>query len=146
MMMCDPAPKLAASRHADPLAALGAAAAFLAARPPFDAFPAGTLIRTLRGQVRRGHYLLLTEGSRLRAYAGWALLSPAEEAALLAGGRPPSGDAGGEIVWLQMLAAADRPAFRALVAALKAAHRGRRGFGLRHRPGAPPRILRGRGA
>ena len=145
--MFDPAPSLAAHRPSDPMAALGAAAAFLAARPPFDAFPAGALLRTLRGQVRRGHYLMLVEGARLRAYAGWALLTPAEEAALLNQGSVPTGDAhGGQIVWLQMLAAADRPAFRALVAALKAANRGRRGFGLRHRPGAPPRILRGRGA
>jgi hemolysin-activating ACP:hemolysin acyltransferase len=136
----------AARRLADTGAALGAAAAFVAARPPFDQFPAGALLRTLRGQVRRGHYLLLLKGPRLCAYAGWGMVTEAEEAALLRQGLVPGGSlTAGDRVWIQILAATDGPALRALIRALRAEHRGRRAFGLRHRPGAPPRILRGRG-
>jgi len=118
------------------MAALGAAAHFLARHRPFAGFPAGAFVATLHGQVRRGHYLLVLEGQRIRAYLGWALLDAVVADRLARAGGTPSPEEceGSEVVWLLTVAATDTAALKAGLDAGRALHAGRRVMGVRRRP------------
>lgn len=118
------------------MAALGAAAHFLAQRPPFATFPAGALIATLHGQVRRRHCLFAVEGQQVRAYLGWALLDAAVAERLAASGRAPAPAEceGADVVWLLTVAATDTAALRVGLEAGRALHPGWRVMGVRRRP------------
>lgn len=130
-------------RPGSAMAALGAAAHFLARRPPFASFTAGLLIDTLHGQIRRGHYLFAMEGQRVRAYLGWALLEAAVAERLAASGQAPRPEEceGTEVVWLLTVAAADAAALRAGLQAGRALHPGWRLMGVRRRPDGSFRLL-----
>lgn len=130
-------------RPGSAMAALGAAAQFLARREPFAAFPAGLLLDTLHGQIRRGHYLFAVEGQRVRAYLGWALLDAAVAERLAGSGRVPRAEEceGADVVWLLTVGASDSAALRAGIAAGRALYPGWRLMGVRHRPGGTARLL-----
>jgi len=130
-------------RPGSAMAALGAAAHFLARREPFATFPAGVLLDTLHGQIRRGHYLFAVEGQRVRAYLGWALLDAAVAEGLAGSGRMPRPEEceGADVVWLLTVGAADGAALRAGIAAGRALYPGWRVMGVRHRSGGTPRLL-----
>ena len=61
--------------------ALGVAAHFVAKFDTFGRFPAADLVRTLNGQINRGHYLFALDASadpaRVIGYFGWALYDQA---------------------------------------------------------------------
>lgn len=67
--------RLSLFRHYDPLAALGAAALFLASEDPFNKLPFGHWVETLKGQILRGHYFFSQRDGRIVGYVGWGLTS-----------------------------------------------------------------------
>jgi hemolysin-activating ACP:hemolysin acyltransferase len=69
----DPAP-LRLFRPADPAAALGMAANYMMSKPAFARQPFGQWTGVLVGQINRGHYYFVVDGSqRVRGFLGWAL-------------------------------------------------------------------------
>jgi hemolysin-activating ACP:hemolysin acyltransferase len=71
---------LRAVRPRDPHRALGMAAAFLMSDPAFQGLRFGHWTRVLAGQIRRGHYLFVTDRQAVVGLAGWSLAEtgPAE--------------------------------------------------------------------
>lgn len=126
---------------ANPWAALGMAANFLARREPFAGFPARDLVRTLTAQAERGHYLFALdateEPARIVGYCGWALLSHAAADRIVATGIAPdiTETGTGDVIWIFTGAAATRAAFFALVRETKRLHPDHRVMGIRHRNG-----------
>jgi hemolysin-activating ACP:hemolysin acyltransferase len=118
--------------------ALGLAAHFVAKRETFGRFPASDLIRTLTGQIERGHYLFAfdtsTDPARVCAYFGWSLYDhAAAERFAKTGVPPPDLTSGGEVVWILTSVAENRSAFFALVKALRALYPTHRAMGIRHK-------------
>jgi hypothetical protein len=115
--------------------AMGLALPYLAARQPFAAFPAGDLVRTVAGQILRGHYLMAFEGSRLVGYLGWAHYDRADALAFARSLQPPPEDRanGRDVAWVQTAAATFHAALDALVLEGRARHEGWRAMGVRHR-------------
>jgi hypothetical protein len=119
--------------------ALGLAAHYVASRAPFGGFTAGDLVRTLSGQVERGHYLFAldtgTDPARVVGYYGWALYPHAIAERFAAVGAPPPDDDGrkGEVVWILTAAAEDRVAFFALAKAARARYPHHRVMAIRHK-------------
>jgi hypothetical protein len=119
--------------------ALGVAAHYVGRRAPFGDFTAGDLVRTLSGQVERGHYLLAfdtgTEPARVVGYYGWALYPHAVAERFAEFGAPPPDDPGhdGEVVWILTAAAEDRAAFFALAKAARARYPQHRVMAVRHK-------------
>jgi hemolysin-activating ACP:hemolysin acyltransferase len=125
-------------RFADPMLAFGVAMHFLATQPGFGDFPARALAATIDGQIRRGHYRVVTQGARITGYAGWARVDRATADGIIAGGESPRNDRlaaladTGDIVWLTTLSTSTRAAIRALRREMRAANPGRELFGIRH--------------
>jgi hypothetical protein len=136
--MTDPALRL--GRFQDPGAALGAACHFLARREPFASFRADALVRTLDGQVRRGHYLAALDGRRVVGWLGWALLSEAAAQRFAERGEVPDaatlGTTGG-VAWLLTAASDSTAVLRAMTREARRAQPGLRIMGVRHGPGGP---------
>jgi hemolysin-activating ACP:hemolysin acyltransferase len=128
------------------MAALGAAAQFVALRQPFAAFPAQHLIATLHGQIAREHYLFALDGQAVRAYLGWAMFDEAvAERVLRTGQAPTLGEAAsGDILWILTAAATDRAALLSCVNALRAQRPGGRVMGVRHRTNGRAAVFDGR--
>lgn len=61
------------------------AVAFLMADPAFQELRFGHWARVLAGQIRRGHFLFVTQGSNVVGFAGWALTGHDMAEAWLAG-------------------------------------------------------------
>jgi hemolysin-activating ACP:hemolysin acyltransferase len=123
----------------DPWMALGPAAHFVARHDPFGRFPAADLIRTLSGQVHRGHYLFALDVSvkpaRVVGYFGWELYSDDEAERFAASGVAPDHELSdsGSVVWILTAAADSRPAFFALVKATRTLYPAHRVMGIRHK-------------
>lgn len=121
--------------------ALGLAAHFVAGNETFGGFPASELIRTLEGQIRRGHYLFAldtsTDPGRVVGYFGWALYDDAEAERFAASGAPPARERadGGSVLWILTAAATSRAAFFALVRATRALYPTHRVMAVRHKTG-----------
>jgi hypothetical protein len=119
--------------------ALGLAAHYVAKRAPFGDFTAGDLVRTLSGQVERGHYLFAldtgTAPARVVGYYGWALYPHAVAERFAMAGAPPPDDPGreGEVVWILTAAAEERAAFFALARAARARYPHHRVMAVRHK-------------
>jgi hypothetical protein len=100
----------------------------------------GDLVRTLSGQVERGHYLFAldtgTDPARVVGYYGWALYPQAVAERFAMVGAPPPEDPGreGEVVWILTAAAEDRAAFFALAKAARARYPHHRVMAIRHKP------------
>jgi len=124
-----------------PWLALGVAANFIARREPFGRFPAGDLIRTLSGQIHRGHYLFAldttADPARVVGYLGWALYDDAVAEQFAATGVPPGDEpaSGGDVVWILTAAAVERSAFFALAKAARALYPTHRVMAIRHKAG-----------
>lgn len=114
---------------------LGVALHFLARREPFARFPSSALVRTVWGEIERGHYRFALSGDRVVGYLGWALYDAADARAFAAGGPPPGDDKaqGRDVVWI--LTAAGDEALLPMYRALRALYPGRRLMGVRHKPG-----------
>lgn len=69
----DPSRALHSFRPDNPYAALGAAVSYLMTKKAFAKQPFGVWSRVLVGQVNRKHVLFVAEGSRIVAFAGWAI-------------------------------------------------------------------------
>lgn len=123
----------------DPWTALGPAAHFVARHEPFGRFAAADLIRTLSGQVHRGHYLFALDTAarpaRVVGYFGWALYDDAEAERYAATGVPPARERkeGGSVLWILTAAADTRPAFFALVKATRALYPDHRVMAVRNK-------------
>lgn len=116
--------------------ALGVAAHFVARREPFARFPAGELLRTLSGQVERGHALFAFAGATVVGYLGWAMYDSAAADRFARTGVPPTADpVDGEVVWVLTAAAERDAALAALIRGLRRRYPGRRAMGMRHRAG-----------
>jgi hemolysin-activating ACP:hemolysin acyltransferase len=125
----------------DPWLALGLAAHFIGGREPFSRFPAGDLIRTLNGQIRRGHYLFAldtaAEPARVIGYLGWALYDNAVADRFIASGVPPADERAteGDVAWILTAAALDRGAFFAMAKAARKLYPDHRVIAVRHKEG-----------
>jgi hemolysin-activating ACP:hemolysin acyltransferase len=141
-----------------PWTAFALAAHFLAGREPFGSFPARELLRTIKAQVDRRHYLLAFEAegaaARVDGYLGWALLAADVAHRFAAGGERPTEaelQAGGEIVWVLTAAAQSRRTLNALLQAGRTLYPDRRVMAVRHKDGRrlmldrPPPGTRGPG-
>jgi hemolysin-activating ACP:hemolysin acyltransferase len=131
----------------DPWLALGLAAHFIGGREPFSRFPAGDLIRTLNGQIRRGHYLFAldttAEPARVVGYLGWALYDNALADRFIATGVPPADDRAteGDVAWILTAAALNRGAFFAMAKAARALYPEHRVIAIRHKAGGKRVLL-----
>jgi hemolysin-activating ACP:hemolysin acyltransferase len=119
--------------------ALGLAAHFVAKRDTFGRFPASDLIRTLSGQIERGHYLFAfdtsTNPARVCGYIGWSLYDvAAAERFAQTSVPPPDLASGGDVVWILTAVAESRGAFVAMIKALRALYPAHRVMGIRHKP------------
>lgn len=123
----------------DPWLALGLAAHFVAKREPFSRFPASDLIRTVSGQIHRGHYLFAldtsTDPARVVGYFGWALYDHAVAEQFAATGIPPADEmpTEGEVVWVLTAVAESRGAFIALGKGMRALYPTHRVMAIRHK-------------
>ena len=79
------AQSLRAVRDPNPFAALGRAVSYMMTKPSFAAQPFGVWSKTLTGQVNRGHYFLVTDGSNIVGFAGWAMVDEDHAKAWLEG-------------------------------------------------------------
>jgi len=86
--MADPS-ELSCVRLKDTYKALGLALSVLSKTEPYDRYPFGGLVRTVMGEIQRGHYVLTLEGRRVLGYAGWALCRPETAEAWVAGRAVP---------------------------------------------------------
>ena len=124
-----------------PWLALGLAAHFVAKHDTFGRFPAADLIRTLSGQINRGHYLFAldvsTKPARVLGYFGWTLYDDAAAEQFAATGVPPANERseGGDVLWILTAAADTRAAFFALVKAARALYPDHRVMAVRHKQG-----------
>jgi hypothetical protein len=131
--------RIVAKKFPDPWLALGAAAHFVARHEPFGSFLAAELVRTLSGQVHRGHYLFALDVSakpaRVVGYFGWQLYSDVEAERFAATGSPPADEStvDGNVVWILTAVADSRPAFFALVKAARSFYPAHRVMGIRHK-------------
>ncbi|MDX2155022.1 MAG: toxin-activating lysine-acyltransferase [Hyphomicrobiaceae bacterium] len=131
----------------DPWMALGIALHFVARREPFSRFPAGELVRTLAGQVHRGHYLLAFDTSsnpaKVVGYCGWALYDNAQADRLVTSSEPlPDGLAsGGDVVWMLTAVVEDRAAFHELRRRTRTLYPGHRLMAIRHKAGGRRIVL-----
>ncbi|MEB3335061.1 MAG: hypothetical protein VKP70_08755 [Cyanobacteriota bacterium] len=122
-----------------PMLALGAAAHFVARHEPFAGFLAAELVRTLSGQVHRGHYLFALDVSskpaRVVGYFGWALYADVDAERFAATGSPPAEvrSVDGNVVWMLTTVADSRAAFFALVKATRSLYPAHRVMGIRHK-------------
>ena len=135
-MRVDP-PGLTVRTLAGSMSALGVAAHYVSRHPPFDAFPAASLMRTLSGQIERQHYRVALDGQRVVGYLGWALYGRASAERFAATGKPPadSNEAQPEVVWI-LTAVVTRPeALLALYRAVRAQYPGLRLMAMRHKAG-----------
>lgn len=139
-------PDLSVRTLASPMTALGVAAHFVARHAPFDSFPAGALMRTLSGEIDRGHYRLALEGRRVVGYLGWALYTTATAERFAATGRPPldADEPGASVVWVLTAVSARPDALLALYRAVRAAHPGLLLMAMRHKPGGRRVVVRRR--
>jgi hemolysin-activating ACP:hemolysin acyltransferase len=137
----DPAMAVIVKKLPDPWLALGLAAHFIGGREPFSRFPAGDLIRTLNGQVRRGHYLFAldtaAEPARVVGYLGWALYDSAVADRFVATGVPPADEPAmeGDVAWILTAAALNRAAFFAMTKAARKLYPDHRVIAIRHKAG-----------
>ena len=119
-----------------PEAALAAAVHFLARRQPFDRFGFGAMALSLDTQIRQKTYLFALDGAKVRGYLGWIMLDTARAEAFAREGRVPRFDeTGGEdVAWLLIVAAVERAALKAMIAAARRRYPGKRVMGVRHKP------------
>lgn len=132
---------ISVQRVPDSWMALGLASHFIARRKPFGNYRADDLIRTLDGQIRRGHYVFALDTSqkvaRVIGYLGWALYDLATAEQFAASGKPPATELadGGDVIWMLTVAADDRRALMAMTKATRALYPSHRLMGMRHKPG-----------
>lgn len=69
-----------AIKEPNPYAALGRAVSYMMTKPAFARVPFGHWSKTLTGQINRGHYFFVFEGTRVVGFLGWAFV--AEERAV----------------------------------------------------------------
>lgn len=75
-----------AIKDPNPYAALGRAVSYMMTKPAFARVPFGHWSKTLTGQINRGHYFFVYEGTRIVGFLGWAFV-PEEKAVAWAEGR-----------------------------------------------------------
>ena len=86
----DPATgELRCIRLRDAYKAAGLALSALSKVEPYARYPFGNLVRTVMGQINRGHYVLTLEGQVVVGYAGWVLCAPEVAEARVAGRAVP---------------------------------------------------------
>jgi hemolysin-activating ACP:hemolysin acyltransferase len=97
------------------------AVAFLMGDAAFQQLRFGHWARVLAGQIRRGHFLFVTEGTTVVGFAGWAYASKDLADAWLAGARELTFEESqaGEIVVLNAWKAASPAANRRLIDAFR---------------------------
>ena len=75
------AEKYRAVKDSNPYAALGRAVSYMMTKPAFARVPFGHWSKTLTGQINRGHYFFVYEGTRIVGFLGWAFVPEAKAVA-----------------------------------------------------------------
>lgn len=137
--------KIIARQHKDPNAAIGLAAAYVAARPPFGTFRADRLMSTIVGQVQRRHYAFAIQEGRVVGYGGWALCTRDVAEAWLAGRQVLASEVcrDGDVVIPVIISTSEPAALRCLTMHVCALYPGRPYMGRRILPSGS-RVCRGR--
>lgn len=119
--------KLSVQQVADPDKALGLAAAYVAAHPPFGSYRADKLLGSIVGQVRRRHYAFAVRDKAIIGYVGWALCTPDVAKAWVEEGRVPSSEQydGGEVFVPIIVIAEDQAALRHLSMHMRQKYKGK---------------------
>lgn len=77
-------------RPSPPIKGLGIALDLLHLQEPFASWPAHELVSTVKGAVKRGHYILLKEDGRFVGIGCWGLCSTETGEAYISGKTRPS--------------------------------------------------------
>lgn len=77
---------LKAVQDRNPYAALGRISTYLMHKPSFAKLLFGAWMRTMIGQINRGHYFLVVDADKAVGFAGWALADEARAKAWASGG------------------------------------------------------------
>ncbi|WP_201864377.1 hypothetical protein [Microvirga soli] len=117
----------------DPDRALGLAAAYVAAHPPFGSFRADKLVGSIVGQIQRRHYAFAVRDKAVVGYIGWALCTPDVAEAWIGGGQAPRPEQynQGDVVVQIIFIAEDPAALRQLVAHMRSLYKGKEYIGNR---------------
>lgn len=121
--------------------AIGLALHFCAKHEPFRRYTADALVRTITGEVQRGHYLFALDSSAGRTnvvgYLGWALYDHGDADRFAATGIPPGEgrSQGGDVVWVLTAAASQTGALYHLGKSMRALYPGYRVMAIRHKDG-----------
>jgi hemolysin-activating ACP:hemolysin acyltransferase len=110
---------LTVHRFKDRYCALGIAVSYLMTKPAFARLGFGHWSRVLTGQINRGHYCFVFDGTDVVGFAGWALADTVEAEAWLAGRPTPERPASGSSVILNAWAAETPAANRCLLAEMR---------------------------
>jgi hemolysin-activating ACP:hemolysin acyltransferase len=112
---------------ADANTALGLAAAYVVAHPPFGSYRADKLIGSIAGQVQRRHYAFAVRDGSIVGYLGWALCQQDVADARVEQGHAPTSEQcrQGDVVVIVIAIADDKTALRQLVAYARKLHAGK---------------------
>ncbi|MEM8572563.1 MAG: hypothetical protein AAGG56_16880 [Pseudomonadota bacterium] len=107
--------------------ALGTACRLLAHTQPYAGLEFGEFVRTISGQIRRGHYLFARRGTMMLGYFGWALCEESVAQRWVNGQGAPSSEAcvDGPVFVVVTFAARERAATRCLIRAGRRLYPGR---------------------
>lgn len=114
-------------RLKDADSAIGLAASYIVAHPPFGAYRADRLIGAISGQVRRNHYVLAVRDGLIVGYAGWALCTFEVAREWLENNKAPTSEqcSQGDVLVMMIMIAADREALRRIMSHIRQAYAGR---------------------
>lgn len=131
--------KISLIRPSPPIKAVGIALDLLHLQEPFATWPAHELISTVKGAIKRDHYILLKEDEKYVGVACWGLCSEETGAAYISGtARPSYSDCSkGEHLLLFIIHAHSSVQLKTLTAFIKKYHPGRKVFGRRFHKGKP---------
>jgi hemolysin-activating ACP:hemolysin acyltransferase len=112
----------------DPFMAIGAACRLMADVQPYAGLVFGEFVKTISGQVRRGHYLFARRDRQILGYTGWALCEEDVAKKWILGQGAPDSDAcqDGPVFVLVTLAATEKIATGSLIRACRKLYPGRR--------------------
>lgn len=117
----------------DTQSAIGLAATYIAAHPPFGAYRADSLIGSVSSQIQRRHYGFAVRDGIILGYIGWALCDPETAQAWIQDGQVPQPEQciRGDVAVILIVVADERPVVRQLCSYVKRLNPGKPFIGRR---------------
>lgn len=131
--------KITLIRSSPPIKAVGIALDLLHLQEPFAKWPAHELVSTVKGSIKREHYILVKEDDKYVGIACWGLCSEETGAEYISGmTRPSFSDcAEGENLLLFIIHTQTSAQLKTLTTFIKKYHPGHKVFGRRFHKGKP---------